>query len=178
MPANSHLSVVNNMAVSRVVGQTTITIDDTISREVDSWVTTTNNATDDRVAITSNVAEDGVTTINNAVGVGVTATNNAMEDQSISTNDNADDMAVITVDSVEDGVTAIRDIPEDDHKDEFLATASSCHPKDSHNDAEGEEEVEDEILESVSTVLLKIKNNFNSLNSFSFSRARKLSSLL
>ena len=169
MPANSLLSVVdNNMAVSRVTGQTTITIDDTISREVDNWVAITNNATDDRVAITSNVVEDGVTTINNAVGVGVTATNDAMEDQVVPTNDNADNEAVITVDSVEDGVTAIRDIPEDDHKDEFLATASSCHPKDSYNDAESEEEVEDEILESVSTVLLKIKNNFNSLNSFLF----------
>ena len=68
--------------------------------------------------------------------------------------------------TAENEVTAIRDIPEDDHKDESLATASSYHSKDSHNDAEGEEEVEDEILESVSTVLLKIKNNFNSLNSF------------
>ena len=100
MPANSHLSAVDsNVAASRVTGQTTITIDDVITREVDSWVATTNNATDDGVAI--------------------------------------------TVDSVEDGVTAIRDIPEDDHKDEFLASASSCHPKDSHNDAESEEEVED-----------------------------------
>ena len=169
MPAtNSLLSAVDsNVAVSRVTGQTTITIDDVIVREVDSWVATTNNTVENRVA-----------TINNAVEVGVTATNSAMEDQIVPTNDNADNKAVITVDSVEDGGTAIRDIPEDDHKDEFLATASSCHPKDSYNDAESVEEVEDETLESVSTVLLKIKNNFNSLNSFSFPRARKLSSLL
>ena len=59
-------------------------------------------------------------------------------------------------------------IREDDHEEESLAPTSSCHPKGSHDDAESEEEVEDEILESVSTVLLKIKNNFNSLNSFFF----------
>ena len=72
----------------------------------------------------------------------------------------ADNKAAINTDSVEGEATAVVDLLEDNHEDEFLATTSS-HPSDNSLDAaESEEEVEDEILESVSAVLLKNKKQF------------------
>ena len=102
-------------------------------------------------------------TINDAVEVGITDATIAMEDQTVSITTVAVNKAAINTDSVEGEATAVVDLLEDNHEDEFLATTSS-HPSDNSLDAaESEEEVEDEILESVSAVLLKIKNNFNSL---------------
>ena len=111
--------------------------------------------------------EPGVLTLNSEVAAGVedwlVAPNSTMEDQTVSITTVADNKAAINTDSVEGEATAVVDLLEDNHEDEFLATTSS-HPSDNSLDAaESEEEVEDEILESVSAVLLKIKNNFNSL---------------
>ena len=129
-----------------------LTLDSEVSAGVDDWL----------VASTS-TAENEVTAINDAMGVGITAANNAKGDQLVSITTVADNKAAINTDSVEGEATAVVDLLEDNHEDEFLATTSS-HPSDgSHDAAESEEEVEDEILESVSAVLLKIKNNFNSL---------------
>ena len=107
-------------------------------------------------------------TISDAVEVGFADATIATEDQTVSITTVADNKAAINPDSVESEATAVVDPLEDNHEDEFLATTSS-HPSDySHDAAESEEEVEDEILESVSAVLLKIKNNFNSLTPFLF----------
>ena len=129
-----------------------LTLNSEVSAGVDDWL----------VASTS-TAENEVTAINDAMGVGITAANNAKGDQLVSITTVADNKAAINTDSVEGEATAVVDLLEDNHEDEFLATTSS-HPSDNSLDAaESEEEVEDEILESVSAVLLKIKNNFNSL---------------
>ena len=118
---------------------------------------------DDWLVASTSTAENEVTAINDAMGVGITAANNAKGDQLVSITTVADNKAAINTDSVEGEATAVVDLLEDNHEDEFLATTSS-HPSDNSLDAaESEEEVEDEILESVSAVLLKIKNNFNSL---------------
>ena len=107
-------------------------------------------------------------TINDAVEVGITDATIATEDQTVSITTVADNKAAINTDSVGGEATAVVNLLEDNHEDEFLATTSS-HPSDgSHDAADSEEEVEDEILESVSAVLLKIKNNFNFLTLFSF----------
>ena len=116
--------------------------------------------------------EPGVLTLNSEVAAGVedwlVAPNSTMEDQTVSITTVADNKAAINTDSVEGEATAVVDLLEDNHEDEFLATASS-HPSDgSHDAAESEEEVGDEILESVSAILLKINNNFNSLTLFLF----------
>ena len=134
-----------------------LTLNSEVAAGVDDWL----------VASTS-TTENEVTAINDAVGVGITAANNAKDDQIVPAINATDNKVVTNMDSEENEVTATMGILEDDHEAEFLASTSSCHPKGSHDDAESEEEVEDEILESVSTVLLKINNNFNSLNSFSF----------
>ena len=134
-----------------------LTLNSEVAAGVDDWL----------VASTS-TTENEVTAINDAVGVGITAANNAKDDQIVPVINATDNKAVTSTNPEENEVTATMGIREDDHEEESLATTSSCPSKDSHDDAESEEEVEDEILESVSTVLLKIKNNFNSLNSFLF----------
>ena len=122
---------------------------------------------DDWLVVSTSTTENGAT-INDAVEVGVTDATIATEDQTVSITTVADNKAAINTDSVEGEATAVVDLLEDNHEDEFLATTSS-HPSDGpHDAAESEEEVEDEILESVSAVLLKIKNNFNSLHLFLF----------
>ena len=144
--------------------------DDDISKE--PGVLTLNSeiaaGVDDWLVVNASTTENEVTAITDIVGVGITAANNAKGDQTVSITTVADNKAAINTDSVEGEATAVVDLLEDNHEDEFLATTSS-HPSDgSHDAAESEEEVEDEILESVSAVLLKIKNNFNSLTPFLF----------
>ena len=134
-----------------------LTLNSEVAAGVDDWL----------VASTS-TTENEVTAINDAVGVGITAANNAKDDQIVPAINATDNKAVTSTNSEENEVTATMGILEDDHEEEFLASTSSCHPKGSHDVAESEEEVEDEILESVSAVLLKIKNNFNSLTLFLF----------
>ena len=123
---------------------------------------------DDLLVASTSTTENEVTAINDAVGVGITAANNAKDDQIVPVINATDNKAVTSTDSEENEVTATMGTLEDDHEDEFLATTSSIYSKGSHDAAESEEEVEDEILESVSAVLLKIKNNFNSLTLFLF----------
>ena len=140
MPANTHLQVMaeeDDISVLRSEPGV-LTLDSEVAGEVDDWLATLDST-----------AEDGVTITNNAVGDEIITVNNAVEDLKGSTNNAADNETVITTNSVEDGVTAIGDILEDDHKDEFLATPSSHNPEGSYDTAESEEEVEDEILESV-----------------------------
>ena len=156
MPAAKHLQApAEDDDISMEPG--VVTLDSEVAAGVEDWL----------AAFTS-TAENEVTAINDAVGVGITAAHNAKDDQIVPVINATDNKAVTNMDSEENEITAIRDIPEDDHEEEFLAATSARHPTDSHDDAESEEEVEDEILESVSTVLLKIKNNLNSLNSFLF----------
>ena len=139
-----------------------LTLNSEVAEGVEDWL----------VALNSTMETEA--TINDAVEVGFADATIATEDQTVSITTVADNKAAINPDSVESEATAVVDPLEDNHEDEFLATTSS-HPSDgSHDAAESEEEVEDEILESVSAVLLKIKNNFNSLTLFFFSRARKL----
>ena len=134
-----------------------LTLNSEVAAGVDDWL----------VASTS-TTENEVTAINDAVEVGITAANNAKGDQIVPVNNATDNKAVTSTNSGENEATAIGDILEDDHKDEFLATTSSHNPKGSYDTAESEEEVEDEILESVSNSFMKLKNNSNSLNSFLF----------
>ena len=123
-----------------------LTLNSEVAAGVDDWL----------VASTS-TAENEVTAINDAVGVGITAANNAKGDQIVPVNNATDNKAVTSTNSGENEATAIGDILEDDHKDEFLATTSSHNPKGSYDTAESEEEVEDEILESVSNSFMKLK---------------------
>ena len=133
-----------------------LTLDSEIAEGVEDWLVATNST-----------METGAT-INDAVEVGITAATIATEDLTVSITTVADNKAAINTDSVEGEAASVEDLLEENHEDEFLATTSS-HPSDgSYNAAESEEEVEDEILESVSAVLLKIKNNFNSLTLFLF----------
>ena len=134
-----------------------LTLNSEVAAGVDDWL----------VASTS-TTENEVTAINDAMGVGITAANNVKDDQLAPVINTTDYKAVTSTNPEENEVTATMGILEDDHEAEFLASTSSCHPKGSHDDAESEEEVEDEILESVSAILLKINNNFNSLTLFSF----------
>ena len=133
-----------------------LTLDLEVAEGVEDWLAATNST-----------MEAGAT-INDAVEVGFTDATIATEDQAVSVTSVADNKAAINTVSVEGEATAVVGLLEDNHEDEFLATTSS-HPSDGpHDAAESEEEVEDEILESVSAVLLKIKNNFNSLTLFLF----------
>ena len=133
-----------------------LTLDSEMAEGVEDWLAATNST-----------METGAT-INDAVEAGMTDATIATEDQDVSITTVADNKAAINTDSVEGEATAVVDLLEDNHEDEFLATTSS-HPSDNSLDAaESEEEVEDEILESVSAVLLKINNNFNSLTLFLF----------
>ena len=110
---------------------------------------------DDWLVASTSTTENEVTAINDAVEVGITAANNAKDDQIVPVNDATDNKAVTSTNSGENEVTAIGDILEDDHKDEFLATTPSHNPECSYDTAESEEEVEDEILESVSNFFIK-----------------------
>ena len=133
-----------------------LTLDSEMAEGVEDWLAATNSTMETRA------------TINDAVEVGITDATIATEDQTVSITTVADNKAAINTDSVGGEATAVVNLLEDNHEDEFLATTSS-HPSDgSHDAADSEEEVEDEILESVSAVLLKIKNNFNFLTLFSF----------
>ena len=105
---------------------------------------------EDWLAATSSTTENEVTAINDAVEVGISDTNHAKGDQIVPANNATDIKAVTSTNSEENEVTVTVDSPKDDHEDEFLATTSSRHPEGSHDTAESEEEVEDEILESVS----------------------------
>ena len=133
-----------------------LTLDSEVAAGVEDWLAATNST-----------METGAT-INDAVEAGMTDTTIATEDLDGSITTVADNKAAINPDSVESEATAVVDPLEDNHEDEFLATTSSYPSDFSHDAAESEEEVEDEILESVSAVLLKIKNNFNSLTLFLF----------
>ena len=126
-----------------------LTLDSEVAAGVDDWL----------VASTS-TTENEVTAINDAVGVGITAANNAKDDQIVPAINATDNKAVTSTNPEENEVTATMGIREDDHEEEFLATTSSCHPQDSHDAAESEEEVEDEILGSVSTCFTKNKRQF------------------
>ena len=133
-----------------------LTLDSEMAEGVEDWLAATNST-----------METGAT-INDAVEAGMTDATIATEDQTVSITTVADNKAAINADSVGGEATAVVDLLEDNHEDEFLATTSS-HPSDgSHDAAESDEEVGDEILESVSAILLKINNNFNSLTLFSF----------
>ena len=133
-----------------------LTLDSEMAEGVEDWLVAPNST-----------METGAT-INDAVEVGATDATIATEDQDGSITTVADNKAAINADSVEGEAATVEDLLEDNHEDEFLATTSS-HPSDgSYNAAESEEEVGDEILESVSAILLKINNNFNSLTPFSF----------
>ena len=123
---------------------------------------------DDWLVVSTSTTENEVTAINDIVGVGITAANNAKDDPIVPVINATDNKAVTSTDSEENEVTATMGTLEDDHEDEFLATTSSINPEGSHDTAESEEEVEDEILESVSNFFIKIKDNFNSLSSFLF----------
>ena len=114
---------------------------------------------DDWLVVNTSITENGAT-INDAVDIGFTDATIATEDHTVSITTVADNKAAINTDSVEGEATAVVDLLEDNHEDEFLATTSS-HPSDgSHDAAESEEEVGDEILESVSAILLKNKQQF------------------
>ena len=133
-----------------------LTLDSEMAEGVEDWLAATNSTMETRA------------TINDVVEAGMTDATIATEDQDFSITTVADNKAAINADSVGGEATAVVDLLEDNHGDEFLATTSS-HPSDgSHNAAESEEEVGDEILESVSAILLKINNNFNSLTLFLF----------
>ena len=121
-----------------------LTLDSEVAGGVEDWLNAINSTT-----------ENEVTAINDAVEVGITAANNAKDDQIVPVNDATDNKAVTSTNSGENEVTAIGDILEDDHKDEFLATTPSHNPGCSYDTAESEEEVEDEILESVSNFFIK-----------------------
>ena len=156
MPAKENPQApVKDDDISRESG--VLTLDSEVAGGVESWLAAINSTTENEVAA-----------INDAVGVGITAANNAKGDQIVPVNNATDNKAVTGTNSGENEATAIGDILEDDHKDEFLATTSSHNPKGSYDTAESEEEVEDEILESVSNSFMKLKNNSNSLNSFLF----------
>ena len=118
---------------------------------------------EDWLVASAPTTENEITAINDAPGVGITDAIDAKDDQLVPVINTTDYKAVTSTNPEENEVTAIIGIREDDHEEEFLASTSSRHSRDSHDTAESEEEVEDEILESVSAVLLKIKNNFNSL---------------
>lgn len=140
MPANTHLHMAEEDDIPVLRSEPgVLTLDSEVAGGVDDWLAALNFT-----------AEDGVTTINNAVEDQITAVNNAVEDQIVPTSNAADDETVTTDNSVVDGVTAIRDIPGDDHEDEFLATTSSYTLEDSHDSTEAGEGVEEETLESVS----------------------------
>ena len=109
---------------------------------------------DDLLVASTSTTENEVTAINDAVEVGITAANNAKDDQIVPVNNATDNKAVTSTNSGENEVTAIGDILEDDHKDEFLATTPSHNPEGSYDTAESEEEVEDEILESVNNFFI------------------------
>ena len=109
---------------------------------------------DDLLVASTSTTENEVTAINDAVGVGITAANNAKDDQIVPVINATDNKAVTSTNSGENEVTAIGDILEDDHKDEFLATTPSHNPECSYDTAESEEEVEDEILESVNNFFI------------------------
>ena len=126
-----------------------LTLNSEVAAGVDDWL----------VASTS-TAENEVTAINDAMGVGITAANNAKGDQLVPVINTTDYKAVTSTNPEENEVTAIIGIREDDHEEEFLASTSSRHSRDSHDTAESEEEVEDEILGSVSTCFTKNKKQF------------------
>ena len=125
-----------------------LTLDLEVAEGVEDWLAATNST-----------MEAGAT-INDAVEVGFTDATIATEDQAVSVTSVADNKAAINTNSEEGEVTVAGGSPKDDHEAEFLATTSSRHLEGSHDTAESEEEVEDEILESVSAVLLKIKKQF------------------
>ena len=156
MPAKDNPQApVKDDDISRESG--VLTLDSEVAGGMESWLSAINSTTDNKVIA-----------INDAVGVGFTASNNAKGDQIVPVNNATDNKAVTGTNSGENEATAIGDILEDDHKGEFLATTSSLNPKGSYDTAESEEEVEDEILESVSNSFMKLKNNSNSFNSFLF----------
>ena len=136
--------------------------DDDISTEL--GVPTLNSevaaGVDDWLVASTSTTENEVTAINDKVGVGITAANNVKDDQLVPVINTTDYKAVTSTNPEENEVTATMGIREDDHEEEFLATISSCHSKDSHDTAESEEEVEDEILGSVSTCFTKNKKQF------------------
>ena len=131
-----------------------LTLNSEVAAGVEDWLVAANST-----------METGAT-INDAVEAGMTDATIATEDQTVSITTVADNKAAINTDSVEGEATAVVGLLEDNHEDEFLATTSS-HPSDgSHDAAESEEEVEDEIPESVSNCFNKNKLKLNSLNSF------------
>ena len=102
--------------------------------------------------------ESGVLTLDSEVAGGVEdwlAAINSTTENEVPANNATDTKAVTSTDSEENEVTATMGTLEDDHEDEFLATTSSINPEGSHDTAESEEEVEDEILESVSNFFIK-----------------------
>ena len=125
-----------------------LTLDSEMAEGVEDWLVSPNS-----------IMETGAT-INDAVEVGTTDATIATEDQDISITTVADNKAAINADSVEGEATAVVDLREDNHEDEFLATTSSHPSNGSYDAAESEEEVGDEILESVSAILLKINKQF------------------
>ena len=110
---------------------------------------------DDLLVASTSTTENEVTAINDAVGVGITAANNAKDDQIVPVINATDNKAVTIANSEENEVITTMGIREDDHEDGFLASSSSINPESSHDTAESEEEVEDEILESVSNFFIK-----------------------
>ena len=110
---------------------------------------------DDLLVVSTSTTENEVTAINDAAGVGITAANNAKDDQIVPVINATDNKAVTIANSEENEVIATMGIREDDHEDRFLASSSSINPESSHDTAESEEEVEDEILESVSNFFIK-----------------------
>ena len=121
-----------------------LTLDSEVAEGVEDWLISLNST-----------MESGAT-INDAVEVGIADATIATEDQDVSITNIADNKAAINTDSVEGEATAVVDILEDKHEDEFLATTSS-HSSDGPHDPEAGEDVEDEILESVSDFYNKIK---------------------
>ena len=112
---------------------------------------------EDWLVASAPTTENEITAINDAPGVGITAAIDAKDDQLVPVINTTDYKAVTSTNPEENEATATMGIREDDHEEEFLATTSSCHSKGSHDTAESEEEVEDEILGSVSTCFTKIK---------------------
>ena len=115
-----------------------LTLNSEVAAGVEDWLVAANST-----------METGAT-INDAVEVGFTDATIATEDQAVSVTSVADNKAAINTNSEEGEVTVAGGSPKDDHEAEFLATTSSRHLEGSHDTAESEEEVEDEILESVS----------------------------
>ena len=120
-----------------------LTLDSEVAGGVEDWLTAINSTT-----------ENEVTAINDAVEVGITAANNAKDDQIVPVNNATDNKAVTIANSKENEVIVTMGIREDDHEDRFLASSPSINPESSLDTAESEEEVEDEILESVNNFFI------------------------